>query len=354
MIDVAILGTLLSALANRLGSILQAIFGWSVTALFGRLPRKKQIAVSAALLLSLAWPVFVVGLVVPDVASWLLAFAPLEKWLGHTVLRVVWAVLAVTAPLGVGALVRWAAPSPQMSAMGAILYGYPLAIAFFASFLITAVTVPVVKLTTLAHGWSDEHVYVQPRPGEYDRTLRDLAEACARADLLPTVTDMPERMTIATRIMKTIGRRVAQPMIGDELRRLCADGVELYLYPSDLLVRGKPENISAVRAMSMLTSIDTHAYLVGSDDGQHIQDEIGRLDELVTEHHEHGHRVSGMAKKRVAEVWDEMNAAKLPFHEWTILETLVRRLERRLALQEVPRDAFAIERRDDGLKEQTA
>ena len=44
-------------------------------------------------------------------AGWALAFLPLRDWVGPTVLRIVWAVLAVVSPPIVGLLVRWAAPS---------------------------------------------------------------------------------------------------------------------------------------------------------------------------------------------------------------------------------------------------
>ncbi|HEY8075928.1 MAG TPA: hypothetical protein VIF62_17495, partial [Labilithrix sp.] len=109
----AILSALLSLISQKLGSLVQAIFGWSVSALFGRLSGKKQIAVTVALVLSIAWPVFVVGLALPGVAAWFLAFMPLHKWLGDVALRIIWGALALFSPLAVGALVHWAAPSKK-------------------------------------------------------------------------------------------------------------------------------------------------------------------------------------------------------------------------------------------------
>jgi hypothetical protein len=164
---VAFISLLLSFVAKKIGGVIQAIFGWAVAALFGKLPQKKQLAVSVALLLSIASPVFVVGLFFPAVAGWALAFLPLEKWVGALALRIAWAVLAVTAPPIVGLLVHWAALSTKGSVLRSALSGYPLAIGFFASFFITAVTVPIVKIVSFLRGWSDTHVYVQPRAGSY-------------------------------------------------------------------------------------------------------------------------------------------------------------------------------------------
>src|SRR5437588_11191649 len=106
----ALLSGLLSYLTKQLGSILRVLFGWSVTGLFGRLPSTKQTALSAALLLSLVWPLLVVGIFAPGVASWALSFGPLHDWLGHGLTRALWCILAFVVPILVGAIARWVAP----------------------------------------------------------------------------------------------------------------------------------------------------------------------------------------------------------------------------------------------------
>jgi hypothetical protein len=49
----ALLTALLAFVGRQLNTVVQAILGWSVTALFGRLPSIKQTALSVALLVSL-------------------------------------------------------------------------------------------------------------------------------------------------------------------------------------------------------------------------------------------------------------------------------------------------------------
>ncbi len=141
----AFLSLILSFVVKKLSDILQVIFGWSVTALFGRLPGKKQIAVTVALVVSIAWPIFVAGLFVPKVAGYVLAFAPLEKWVSPFVLRIVWGALAVLAPLLVGGLVQWAAPVTRGGMLRGLINGYPLALGFFVAFVITAVSVAIAE-----------------------------------------------------------------------------------------------------------------------------------------------------------------------------------------------------------------
>lgn len=327
----AILSIIFSFIGRKIGDIVQAIFGWSITALFGRLPRKKSIAVTVALIFSLAWPLFVLGLFLPGVAGWALAFLPLKQWLSPLTLRIIWASLAVVSPPIVGLLVHWAAPATKGSVLRTAIAGYPLALGFFLSFVVTAITVPIVKLFSLVRGWSDTHVYVQPRPHRYREVLHELAEACARAGLMIEIVPPPRRMMIATNILRFLAKSAISPIVAEELLMVRGKDLELTLYPSDLLLRGTPKKVAHARAMMTRTDIDADAYLVGSPEGQGIQDELGRLLDVVREHEARGHNVGGMANRRLVEIWRSMNRAELEFDEWVMLETIARRLERRIA-----------------------
>jgi len=109
----AFVPALLSLLSRKLGDLVCAVFGWSITALYRQLPRAKQTAMSLAVVISIAWPLLVVGVFVPSVAVWGLAFVPLQKWLGTAALRGLWLALAVLGPPVVGCLARWASPPRQ-------------------------------------------------------------------------------------------------------------------------------------------------------------------------------------------------------------------------------------------------
>jgi uncharacterized membrane protein YqjE len=346
---VAVISLLLSFIGKKIGSIIQAIFGWSVTALFGRLPGKKQLAVSIALLVSIAWPVFVIGLFFPAVAGWVLAFLPVEKWTSPLVMRIIWGTLAFLAPLLVGGLTHWAAPSTKGGLVRSLVNGYPLALGFFVAFLLTVVTVPLIKIASIVRGWSDEHVYVQPRVGRYDHVLRELAEACARSGVLPEITEVPMSMALSTKVLKVLARGMVSPIVAEQVKCIRAEGLELYLYPSDLLLRGKPEKVSLVRAMLTRTDVDADAYLVGSPAGQCIQDELGRLITVVRKHEQNHDHVGRTAGTRLVAIWNDMNQSKLPFDEWVMLESIARRVERRLVRQDVGPDTLPLDREDDEL-----
>src|SRR5205823_5164026 len=125
------------------------------------------------LILSIAWPLLVVGCFLPGVAAWVLAFVPLHKWLSDTTMRIVWLALAIVVPLGVGAIARWITPERKLhgSAIRTILGGYRLTLGYAIAFVITAFSVPIVKVLSTAKGWDDDHVYVQPKEKHFYNVL---------------------------------------------------------------------------------------------------------------------------------------------------------------------------------------
>lgn len=316
---------------RRLGSLVQALFGWSVTALFGRLERSKQIAVSVTLVLSAVWPLLVVGTVFPAAAAWALAFLPLHKWMSDDVLRIVWAALAVVVPIAVGSLTRFAAETRTLRGgmLRTLAAGYPLTVGYFMALVITILTVPVAKLAALAKRWSDDHVYIRPRGGEYDHTVHAIAEAFALSGLVPERQEIPWRMSLASKVLNWFAKSALRPILPDEPQRLVGDGIEAYLYPSDLLLRGEPKRLSRMRAMLSRTEIDRFAYLVEAPRAQAIQDELARL-WGVWRMHAFPEQAAPRLGQRLRQLYRELNNADLPYQDWVVAERLLRKFERAL------------------------
>jgi hypothetical protein len=310
----------------------QAVFGWSVSALFGKLPRKQNLLVTGALLLSMTWPLFVAGAFYPPLANWAIAMVPLHDWVGDTVMRAIWIALAVISPLIVGLLVHIAAPNAKGNKLTAMLHGYPMALGFFAATIVVLITVPIVKVASIVRGWTEEHVYVQPQEGEYEDVLAALAEASARAGSPPVIADVPGYMVIATTIMRTMAKGAVSPFVADKLKRITSDGVQMYLYPGDLLLRGKSTKLAHIRAMFGRTKLDAHAYLVEHEDAKHVQDELSMLNQMLDRR---GAEDAVEIVMRFRRTYREMMRLDVPYEQWSILETMARRFERRLLAKHV-------------------
>jgi hypothetical protein len=329
---VAVLSFVFSFVLRQANNIIQAIFGWSVSALFGKLQRRPQILVTTALVLSIAWPLFVMGAFVPRVATWAIALVPLHGAVGMTVMRVIWIALAVASPLAVGALVHIAAPNNRGGLARSMIHGYPIALGFFAAFITVVVTVPIIKIASMIRRWSDEHVYVQPHDKRYDDVLKALAEATERAGLEPKISDVPEHLVLATTIMRKLAKGAVAPFVSQKLRRITADGIEMYLYPADLLIRGKAQVVAHVRAMFARTPLDGCAYLVGAPEAQAVQDELGRLNEMLGDHDVPS---SQLLVTRLCNAYRQIMTIDIPYDDCVILDAMAKRFERRLIVARV-------------------
>ncbi len=327
----ALITALVSFIGRQLSTIVQAILGWSVTALFGRLPSIKQSALAVALLLSLLWPIAVVGIFIPAVAAWAFAFLPLQKWFGPGPVRWATVGLAVIIPLAVGGVTRWVAPSPKQSPAKTLLSGYPLTLGYATACLITAVTVPLVKLGSVVRKWHDEHVFVQPREGRYADALRELVAACDAAEAPVRVETVPLRMRIASSVLNAMARNAVNAMMSQDPKMLRGDELELYLYPADLLLRGSPGKVARVRAAMTRTSLERYAFTVSDPKAQDIQT---RLQELWAR----AESLPGRSQPRTGEdlrsLGRDLERAAVPYDQWVILDRSLHLLSQKAGLSD--------------------
>jgi uncharacterized membrane protein YqjE len=323
----AILTALLSALSRKLGTLIQALMGWSVAALFGRLNSRHRLLMNVALILSVLWPLFVVGVIFPQAAAMVLAFVPVHDFLSPAVTRSIWLALALLAPVGVGLLVRAVAGRRSTPVWKSIVSGYPLALGFALSFLVTAITVPLVRIASAARGWKEEHVYVQARPGLYEKVVFQLCEACLRSGVKPEVTKLPRSMALATQVIKFFARGGLDSLIVDDPKRLRAEGLELYLYPGDLLVRGEEHLVTRVRAVMNHTDLEHYAWLVDSPRAQHLQDELARIRDAM-QRHEHLDASSHLVLlSRLKGIAEDSTQPGITYEDFIMLDKMTRRVE---------------------------
>ena len=98
----AILAPLIAFAGRFIGKLLNMAFGWASTLLFGRVPQSKQLLLSGISLAAIAWVAALIGVILPDVGSFLLAFVPRPDWVQEGWLRLVMLLLALILPLVVG------------------------------------------------------------------------------------------------------------------------------------------------------------------------------------------------------------------------------------------------------------
>lgn len=326
----ALLTALFGVLSRKLTDLLQLVFGWSTAALFGQLGSRQRLFLTLAMVLSLLWPIFVIGAFAPKVAAMVIAFIPVEGLGTSRALRVVWVTLAAVSPIVVGLLTRVVSPAARrVGLFRSMVNGYPLTLGYAAAFLITLLTVPVVKLTALSRRWTEEHLPLRPRDGHYLQTLKVLGDACVMAGVTPVASPVPRSMLMATKVLMFFSRGAVASFVNAAPLTLRAPGLEIFLYPGDLMIRGEPRVVTKVRSMLNRTLIERFAFVVQSDEGQQLQLELGRLWDTIARH-DSVVELGPQLASRLKEIVHDLGEAKLPFVEVARLEQLAGRVERAL------------------------
>ena len=114
----AILAALI-ALGSRFATkILTTALGWATTLLFGRVPASRQIALLAITFGSVIWAVLVIGVIVPDVGTFLLLLVPSQDIVPEVVIRAAMLIGALVVPGVVGFLILWLSPAADRRGRG--------------------------------------------------------------------------------------------------------------------------------------------------------------------------------------------------------------------------------------------
>src|SRR5438067_2335449 len=126
----AILQAIFLLLLRQLGRVLNTAFGWATSLLFGQVPKQRQSYLSAIALVSLVWLVAAIGVLMPRVGAYLLAFVTLPAWVPHPWIRLAMLAAACLLPAvngGLSLLLREPQdrPADRYGFLAAVLRGYP-------------------------------------------------------------------------------------------------------------------------------------------------------------------------------------------------------------------------------------
>src|ERR1700704_718981 len=150
------------------GDLLTSALGWASSLLFGRVPRSHQIYLVLMMAWSFLWVLFVLGLLIPSIASLALSPTPHPPFVDMAWLGLVLLLGVIFLPLGVG-LAGYLVPADGerpggVAAFREILRGYLLAPLISGLLVFLALVGMARKVRSKRHGWSDAHVPIVVKP----------------------------------------------------------------------------------------------------------------------------------------------------------------------------------------------
>jgi hypothetical protein len=319
----AILATVFGMLGRFAGRVLTTTLGWAGTLLFGRVRKDHQVILAAVTFGSVVWAALLVGVIVPDVGTFLLAFVPVPDFIDPLWVRVGMVVAAAVLPLVVGVailLLLDSADRPKgRDAVALVLRGYLVTAALALTLVFLAVVGTVRKARVLAKRWSDAHIPAVVRPGGYERVVRDLEQALDDADLDVAPCDAPKVLAVPGRLLASVAGRYFSSLVPDRLQQLTGPGIEVLIHQSDIAISGGKSEVARARAAIASRLTSSAAYRTTSAEAQTIEERLERLA------HDPTH---AMAELRWID--DELATIELDADEWEVLYRIRLQVERDL------------------------
>ena len=322
----AILAGVIGILSRFAGQLLNLTLGWATILLFGKVPQRKQIVLLVMVFGSLVWVALVIGVLVPDVGTFLIALTPAPAFVQDSWLRLAMLIGALVLPLAIGiAAVSVTTESSRphgLDLVVGVLRGYPFAFVLALILVMLIGVATVRKLRSLQHRWEDAHVPVIVKPGRYEEALALLRSKLDSGGLPTTPRDAGMLISGPPKLLDLVAGRALGDLVPDKLQLLVGQDLEVLVYPSDLAISGTRDRVAMARALIASELVEAPAYLTTSAEAQGFEDELERLG-------------AGAASKRSVEVVRHVRSldeklAKLavPYDEWETLYRMRLQLER--------------------------
>jgi Putative Actinobacterial Holin-X, holin superfamily III len=276
--SVAIVQALIAFVGRSFGKILSALFDWAVIAIFGYTSGTEKVFLSALLAAAGAWPVLLLGIIAPKVATFVLAFVPVPSWVPSGAIRWIWVGLALLVPLAVGIALAARQPKnqPQRSWPAGLLRGFPITAGLSASFLTTLFTVPALRVLSTARRHTDVQVPLVTDAASYQLVARRI-ESLQEAHGHPVRREpAPWWLTVPLRILRAVDHEAFASRIPADLAYFEGSGLVLALYPSGVLIRGRKEALALSQGLLIEGVSDLDVWQTSDPRAQEIERLISR------------------------------------------------------------------------------
>jgi uncharacterized membrane protein YqjE len=321
----AIVQAFVAFISRSFGKILSALFDWAVVAIFGYASGTEKVFLSALLAGAGAWPLLLLGVAAPKVAVFVLAFIPIPAWVPSSAIRWFWIGLAVVVPLAVGAAMaaRQPADRPRRAWPVRLLRGFPITAGLSVALLITLVTVPGLRLVSIVRRRKDAQVPLLTDAASYRRVaerisavLEDHARAVRRVP-------PPWWLTAPLRVLGAVDREAFESRIPSELAYFESQDLVLALYPSGLLIRGRPDALASAQGLIVEGVSDLDVCQTSDPPAQEIERRIARVWQEAREG-------DPAPEARLREIARAIEALPVEYDEWQIVYRKALQLARAL------------------------
>jgi hypothetical protein len=279
----ALLQALLALISKSAGKILNALFGWAVRALFGQTTAREQTFLSIVVAAAVAWPVLLVGIVAPKIAALLLAFVPIPHAVPSWTVRIVWLTLALVIPFAVGIAVAAKAPPSQPkgsrreSRLLTVLRGFPITVGLAAAFVVMFVSVPVMRLAAIVRRRKSADIPLVTNESAYHQVADTICDVLNRHGFALRPASPGWWVAAPIRILTWLGGDAFRSYVPSQLEHFVSPDMEVSLYPSGLLLRGKAQSVTWAHGLIAESVVHTEGLQTVDPRAQSLEKRIRRV-----------------------------------------------------------------------------
>jgi hypothetical protein len=347
---VTFLAGIFGVIGRFAGKLLTTTLGWASSLLFGRVPQSRQIVLALITFGSVVWAALVVGVLLPDVGTFLVAVVPAPDVVDRAWIRLAMLIGALIVPIVVGVATLFVldpANRPKgRDALFAVARGYPLCAALAVTLVILAGVGIVRFVHHRAIGWTDAHVPIVVRPGGYERVVADLERALDDAGVAVDRRPAPLPLAVPGRMLARIAGPGIRALVPDRPVELVGHDLEVGLYPSDIAIAGKRAIVARARAAIATRLTATAASMTTSAEAQAVEARLEGVTaarepgatpgEGTGEGTAGGAATPESAAATLAAVDRDLAILDVPHDEWEILYRMRLQIERDLLAGRAP------------------
>jgi hypothetical protein len=320
-VRVAILAALVAFGSRFASKVLTTALGWASTLLFGRVPASRQILLLGITFGSVIWMVLVAGIVFPDIGTFLLVLVPKQEFVPEWVIRLIMLIGALVVPALIGGLTLALSPSTDRHGRRvaeAVARGYPLTVLLAVLLVFLTGLAIWRKGHSLARRWTDTHVPLVVKPGAYDEVAADLDRAVSDAGLDVEPRAAPAVMSRPAQWLAAVGGSSSSSLVPERMIQLRGPGLDILIYPMDLMISGKPELVARARAAMASRLTTSAAHLTVSAEAQAVEDRLAVLGKGSGDA-DHPPRFDDAAAAAFTEIDETLSTMVIPYEEWEVL-----------------------------------
>jgi hypothetical protein len=327
----ALLQAIVSLITRTFGRILSALLDWAVVSLFGRVTGTRQLFLWGMVAAAAAWPIVLLGVLVPKAALFVFAFVPLSSSVPPGLVRTIWLGLAALVPIAVGVTVAAQSPSARRAGIAtSILRGFPITAGLSMAFLVLLVTVPALRVVSAVRGRRDTYVPLVTTPESYHVAAAVVLETLGRHGLELRPVAPPWWAALPAQILQRLGQGAFAGYVADQSAYFHSGDLEAVLYPNALLLRG-PSGVAARAHALAVEALTGHAdmFQTVSSEAQEIERQIQRVWSAYRRNPA-AHENAIALLSRFDEIATEIARRPLAFDDWQVVYRQVLQLGRAL------------------------